>query len=235
MVDRTLTCAECSLKFQASRSQWDKRNTRSRVFCSTGCYKVGLRKSSKAWWDENPDTNTIVRPTVGCAYCRKKFTVTASQHQKLVKQPDANVYCTRRCLFLNTGHTEKRRHALAWMREHPDVGGLDAARALGIPYITLRYWRKKEGMPFNRFEYKKIQTCGCCGKEYLPSGAQWHQREDYKTQVCSDRCRRELTSKRTKGVPNYKLRKHGLYSLEMEQVKQLRKAIHRFTTEGANQ
>jgi hypothetical protein len=35
------------------------------------------------------------------------------------------------------------------------------------------------------------------------------------------------------GVPKHSLRKHGLYSLEMKQVKQVRKAIDKFINEGA--
>ena len=227
-----LNCAECGVEFQPSRSQWDTRH-KSRKYCSRGCLSAGLRKSSKTWWNANPDTNTVIRPTVGCSYCKKEFTATPSQHRKLVKQPDANVYCTRECLFLNTGHTDTRLHALKWLEEHPNVGGLEAARALGIPYITLRYWRKKAGMPFNRFAYKTMQTCGWCDKEYWPSNAQWDQREDYETQVCSEECRSALFSKRMTGVPNYNLRKHGLYSLEMRQVKQVRKDIDKFINEGA--
>ena len=228
-----LTCAECGVEFQPSRNQWDRRN-RGRSFCSRQCLGAGNRKSSVAWWTANPDTNTVVRPTVTCACCRKEFTATPNQHRKLMKQPDANVYCTRECLVLGIGHTEKRRSAIKWMKDNPNIGGLRAARALGIPYITLRNWRKQEGMPFNRFGYKTVQNCGHCGKEYWPSNAQWDQREDYVAQVCSRKCHRELQSIRTKGIPRYDLRKHGLYSLEMEQVKQVRKAIYKFIEEGAD-
>jgi hypothetical protein len=229
-----LNCGECGAEFQPSRSQWDTRH-RGRKYCGRTCMVIGNRKSSKVWWDANPLTNTVERPTKICAACGVEFTATPYQHQKLVKQPDANVYCTRHCVHEVTRHTEKRHNALKWMRDNPDVGGLRAARILGIPYITLRHWRIQEGMPFNCYGYKTTQTCGCCGEEYWPSNAQWDQREDYKAQVCSDKCHRELTSKRMKGVPNHKLRKHGLYSLEMQQVKQLRKSIYKFINQGANQ
>ena len=228
-----LNCGECGVEFQPSSSQWYTKH-KGRKYCSRTCMGAGNRKSSKAWWTANPDTNTVQRPTVSCAYCHKAFTATENQHHKLQKQPDANVYCTRKCVFLNTGHTETRLHALKWMKEHPDVGGLDAARMLGIPYITLRNWRKAEGMPFNRYGFKTIQNCGYCEKEYWPSNAQWDQREDYQSQVCSDECHRALYSERMTGVPKHSLRKHGLYSLEMKQVKQVRKAIDKFIKEGAN-
>lgn len=229
-----LNCGECGVEFQPSRSQWDTRH-KGRKYCSRACLGAGNRKSSKTWWNANPDTNTVTRPTVSCAYCQKEFTATPNQHRKLVKHPDANVYCTRECLFLNTGHTEMRLHALKWMQENPKVGGLRAARVLGIPYVTLHRWRKLEGMPLNRFGYKTPLTCGHCGEDFWPSSAQWDQREDYKAQVCSSKCHRELQSARTKGVPRPDLRKHGLYSLEMEQVKQVRKAIYNYVEEGASQ
>ena len=232
MAKELFSCAECGVEFQPSRNQWDTRH-KDRKYCGRTCMGIGNRKSSKIWWDANPLTNTVVRPTVSCAYCQKKFTATQNQHQKLVKQPDANVYCTRKCVFLNTGHTEMRLHALEWMKEHPDVGGLDAARALGVPYITLRNWRKAEGMPFNRYGYKTMQDCGHCGQKYWPSSAQWDQREDYETQLCSRKCHSEFQSARTKGVPNFTLRKHGLYGLEAQQVKLLRRKIKKFIKEGA--
>lgn len=229
-----LPCAECGVMFMPSKNQWDKRK-RSRIFCSRTCLSDGNRKSSVAWWTANPDTNTVRRPTVNCAYCQKEFTASPSQHQKLVKKPDANVYCTRECLFLNTGHTQTREYALRWVQDHPEVGGKQAAELLGIPYPTLHYWRKKAGLPIKKFEYRTTKNCGYCGEEFWPSSAQWHQRKDYEVQVCSDKCHRELLSHRNKGVPRHHLRKHGLYSIEMEQVKQIRKAIHKFIEEGANQ
>lgn len=233
MGTKLLTCGECGVEFQPSRNQWDKRNTNKRAFCSRKCLGAGNRKSSKAWWNANPDTNTVIRPTVSCAYCQKEFTASPHQHQKLAKQPDANVYCTKKCQALNMGHTDIRANALKWMKENPDVGGLHAARALGIPYVTLHRWRKLEGMPVNNFEYRSAKTCGNCGKEFWPSSAQWHQRDDYMSQVCSDKCRGELASARMTGVPRPEYRKHGLYSLEMRQVKQVRKAIYKFIEEGA--
>lgn len=229
-----LNCGECGVEFQPSRSQWDSRH-RGRKYCGRTCMVIGNRKSSKIWWNANPLTNTVIRPMKICAACGVEFTVTPNQHQKLVKQPDASVYCTRNCVHEATRHIETRLHALKWMEEHPDIGGLRAARILGVPYITLRNWRKAEGRPFNRYGYKTTQTCGNCNKDFWPSSSQWDQREDYGAQVCSSKCFRELTSKRKKGVPNHKIRKHGLYSLEMEQVKQLRKSIYKFINQGANQ
>jgi hypothetical protein len=234
MSDRTLICAECGVSFTGTQNQWDRRN-RGRSFCSRKCLGVGNRKSSKAWWAANPDTNTVQRPTVSCACCGKPFSASESQHHKLKKNPDTKVYCTRECVFLSIGHTETRRNAIKWMQEHPEVGGLDAARHLGVPYITLRNWRKAEGMPFNRYGYKTMQTCGECGEEFWPSNAQWDQREDYQVQVCSNECRSALQSKRTKGVPNLKMRKHGLYGLEAEEVKRLRRKIKKLTNQGAKQ
>lgn len=229
-----LNCGECGVKFQPSRSQWDTRH-KGRKYCGRTCMGTGNRKSSKIWWNANPDTNTVIRPTVSCTYCQKEFTATPNQHRKLVKQPKASVYCTKECVSEQQRHTETRLHALKWMKEHPDVGGLDAARALGVPYITLRNWRKAEGMPFNRYGYKTMQNCGYCEKEYWPSSAQWDQREDYQAQVCSDKCHRALYSERMTGVPKHKLRKHGLYGLEAQQTKLLRRKIKEFINEGANQ
>ncbi len=227
-----LNCGECGVEFRPSSSQWYTKH-KGRKYCSRTCLGAGNRKSSKVWWNANPDTNTVIRPTVSCTYCKKEFTATPQQHRKLVKQPDANVYCTRECIFLNTGHTETRLYALKWMEEHPDVGGLEAAKALGIPYVTLCYWRKKAGMPFNKFTWRTMQNCGHCGQEYWPSSAQWHQRGKHKDQVCSEECRCALFSKRMTGMPKHNLRKHGLYGLEAQQTKLLRRKIKEFTKEGA--
>lgn len=228
----TLTCAECGVSFAGTKSQWDRRN-RGRSFCSRKCIREGHRKSSKAWWNANPDTNTVQRPTMPCAYCGKEFVISAHQHYNLRKDPSVNVYCTRKCLFLNTGHTDIRRHAIQWVQEHPEVGGEEAARQLGIPYATLLRWRKMEGLQVKSLEYRTVQTCGHCGKEYWPSSSQWHQRTDYMAQVCSDKCRGELASARMAGVPRPECRKHGLYSLEMMEVRRLRRAIKQFVKEGA--
>lgn len=233
MADRILTCAECGVEFQPSRNQWEKRNKGNRSFCSHGCMVAGNRKSSNAWWNANPDANTVTRPTVSCAYCQKEFTASPHQHQKRAKEPDAAVYCTKECHSLSMAHADIRANALKWMRENPEVGGLYAARILGIPYVTLHRWRKAEGMVVNNFEYRTAQTCGCCGKEFWPSSSQWQQREERQSQVCSEECRRGLFSARRKGVPRPKIRKHGLYSLEMKQVNQVRKAIYNFIEEGA--
>lgn len=227
-----LNCGECGVEFQPTRAQWDKKH-RGRVFCGRECLSAGNRKSSKAWWTANPLTNTVVRPIVNCAYCQKEFTATQNQHQKLVKQPDANVYCTRECVHEATRHTETRDRAIAWMKANPDVGGLHAARELGISYITLLNWRRAEGMPRKSFMYRTTQNCTHCGEEYWPSSAQWHQRERHKDQVCSEKCRCDAHSSRALGVPRHDLRKHGLYGLEAQQVKLLRRKIKEFINEGA--
>lgn len=231
---RDLACSECGSMFTPTKPQWDIRR-RGRSFCSRECRAVGQRRSSKEWWDANPLTNTVTRPTRACAVCGAGFTISAKQHHNMRKDPEANLYCTRECFHTIHRHAETRAHAIAWMRKHPEVGGLKAARALNIPYHTLIVWRKDEGMPCNKVTRRGAKTCTHCGEEYWPSRAQWHSREKYKAQVCSDKCRRGALSARTLGVPRPDLRKHGLYSLEMYQVRRVRKAIDNFIKNGANQ
>jgi hypothetical protein len=230
-----LPCAECGSGFMPTKAQWDKRSW-GRVFCGRECLAVGMRKSSNVWWDANPLTNTVTRPTRPCAVCGADFAISEKQHYNIRKNPEAKVYCTRECYQTTRRHDETRANAIAWMRTHPEVGGQSAARALNIGYMTLYNWRKAEGLvPYREIARRSFQTCAHCGEEYWPSSAQWHQRNKQNYQVCSEKCRRDAQSARTLGVPVHKLRKHGLYSLEVEQAKQLRKAIYKFINNGANQ
>jgi len=172
------------------------------------------------------------RPIASCASCGVTFEPNYKQVESAKK--GMRNYCSKPCMERGRTTRTDRAAAIEWARAHPDVSAKQAASTLGIPYPTVLSWYRREGLHIRYWgERKTSQTCGYCGITFMPTGGQWHGRKKCSEQYCSDECHRKKQSQQAQGVPKLYLRKHGLYSLEMEQVKQLRKDIYNFINEGA--
>lgn len=174
------------------------------------------------------------RPATTCATCGITFEPSCKQVESAKK--GMRNYCSKPCMERGRTTRADRAASIEWARAHPDVSAKRAASILGIPYATLKSWYEKEGLHIREYgERKTAKTCGYCGNTFMPTNGQWHGRKKYIEQYCSAECHRSRQSQRAQGAPKLYLRKHGLYSLEMEQVKQIRKDIYKFINEGAKQ